>query len=35
MDIKFENIDKVSGKLTVKVAPEDYQEGLEKSLKPT
>ena len=33
MDIKFENIDKVSGKLTVKVAPEDYQEGLEKSLK--
>ncbi len=33
MDIKFENIDKVSGKLTVKVTPEDYQEGLEKSLK--
>jgi trigger factor len=33
MDIKFENIDKVSAKLTVKVTPEDYQEALDKSLK--
>lgn len=33
MNIKFENIDKVSAKLTVNVTPEDYQEGLEKSLK--
>ncbi len=33
MNIKFENIDKVSAKLTVNVTPEDYNEGLEKSLK--
>lgn len=33
MDIKFENIDKVSARLTVKVAPADYEEALEKSLK--
>lgn len=33
MKINFENIDKVSAKLTVNVTPEDYNEGLEKSLK--
>lgn len=33
MDIKFENIDKVSGKLTATVVPADYEEGIEKSLK--
>lgn len=33
MDIKFENIDKLSGKLTATVAPADYEEGMQKSLK--
>lgn len=33
MDIKFENIDKASGKLTINVTLDDYQENLEKSLK--
>ena len=33
MDIKLENVDKVSALLTVNVKADDYNESLEKSLK--